>query len=320
MAQFSSTKDSCPIILLDCSGSTEHSIDVKKYFANIDNVLAYEINIAQRIMVGKNIKQVYVILWNYIGKVCSETPILVSDLTKIKMNSLGGTCLTKGLEVIPDKWINTSTNVNEKKEIYIFTDGEIEDDNIIISPLEKLINQGVRIQIITVEPNNINYVETKGDAGHKLFQAIKSNNLTKSVRRFSSYNEYHVLEPFISFDNPEEIDGFTSFQGEYFNIEEQEDELIDKVEDAVKSCETKDEIVKLAHDLSVTVYQMMKDKSIDEQNDINNKFADLFAESEIGSELFTQVNKMLMIEASNLLTGSGSSFHDFKDALILYET
>ena len=37
-------KDTCPIVLIDCSGSTEHSIDINTYFPNIDTVLKYEIN------------------------------------------------------------------------------------------------------------------------------------------------------------------------------------------------------------------------------------------------------------------------------------
>lgn len=74
-----------------------------------------------------------------------------------------------------------------------------------------------------------------------------------------------MLEPFISFDNPEDIEGFTPFQGEYYNVEEQKDELVDKVEEAIKTCETKEDIIKLAHDLSLTIHHIVKDKPVEEQ-------------------------------------------------------
>lgn len=306
--------NSYPILLFDCSGSTQHSINLEKYFQNVNTVLKYEINTAQRIMESKNITHVYVIMWNFTAIILSKTPILVSELTKISPESLGGTILSKGLEAIPEEWIIN----REKNELYIFTDGEIEDEDYVITPLKKLINNGITIQIITLEPNNINYVKTKGEAGHKLFQIIKSNGLTKSVRRFSSYNEHHVVEPFISFDNPEEITGFTPFHGTYYNIDEQEDELIEHIEDAIKSCETTEDVVKLAHELTTTICHIGKDKNIEDQIKINNQIADLFAESDIDPNIFTQVNKLLLLEANNHSNGSASSFQDFKDAMIVY--
>lgn len=310
------TTDTCPILLLDCSGSTEHSINLKKHkdYEHINTVLKYQVDKAKRLFTSMSIKFVYVILWNFKAQVCSMTPILVSDLSKIPITSLGGTCLSKGLDAIPEEWIK-----NKEKELYIFTDGEIEDEQIVVGPLKRLIDSNITIQIITIEPNDTNYIQTKGDAGHKIFQTIKNNNLTKSVRRFSSYNENHVYEPFISFDNPKEIDGFAAFQGVYYNIDDQQDELVDKVEEAIKACETKDEVIKLAHDLSTTIHHMTKDKDKDESNEINNQFGDLFAESSVDPGIFTQVNKMLLLEAGNLSNGSGSSYHEFKDALILYD-
>jgi hypothetical protein len=307
-------KDLCPIVLLDCSGSTEHSIDVNKYFSNVDTVLKYEINTCQRILKSKGINQMYLILWNFKSTIYSEKPILVDDLTKCNIESLGGTVLSKGLESIPEEWIDVKGG--QRKEMYVFTDGEIEDENIVANPLKKLIDGGIVIQIITIEPNSINYIESKGDAGHKLFQVIKTNGLTQSLRRFSSYNEYHVKEPFISFDNPEIIEGYAPFQGEYFNVEENKDDLVDKVEESINECKTKEELVKLAHDLTVTIHHMVKDKPVDEQLEINNEFADLFAETDIDHNIFTQVNKMLMLEVGNHSKGSASSYQDFKDALV----
>jgi hypothetical protein len=313
-----SAKDSYPIVLLDCSGSTEHSIDLTKYFKNndIDSVLKYEINTAQRILKSKGITHAYVIMWNFTGIILSQDPILVSEFTKIRTESLGGTCLSKGLEVIPEEWIKV--NGKEKKELYIFTDGEIEDEDAVVTPLKKLIDSGLTIHIVTIEPNNTNYIQTKGEAGQKLFQIIKINGLTRAVRRFSSYNEHHVFEPFISFDNPEAIEGFTPFQGKQYNIAEQQDELLDAVEQTIAACETKEDVVKVAHELTNTIHHITKDKAIEDQIEINNQFADLFADSTIDPSLFIQVNKLLLIEAGNHTNGAASSFHEFKDAMILY--
>lgn len=309
------SKKSFPIILLDCSGSTEHTINITNHieYKDVNTVLKYELATAQRIL-SKSNTWVYVILWNFSGIVLSPTPILVSELTKISSESFGGTCLSKGLEAIPEEWLKD----NENKELYIFTDGEIEDENYVVEPLKRLCESGNTIQIITVEPNNTNYIKTKGEAGYKIFQTIKSNGLTKSLRRFSSYNEHHVKEPFISFDNPPEIKGFTPFQGQYFNIEEQQDELFDKIEEEINTCKTKDELVKLAHDLTLTSYHMTKDKTAEEQVEINNQIADLFAESTVDPGIFIQVNKMMLLEAGNRINGKACEFHEFKDAMILY--
>lgn len=304
-----------PIAMFDCSGSTEHNINIPQYVERETNILKYEINIAQKIFKNKGYTHAYVIMWNSIGRLCSQEPILISEFNKIRLDSFGGTCLTKGLEIIPQEWISEKN----KREMYIFTDGEIEDDNYVSIPLKKLIESNVSIQIITVEPNDINYIQTKTEAGNKLFQALKTHSLTKSLRRFSSYNEYHVNEPFISFDNPEEIEGFTPFRGEYFNIDEQEDELIDKVEEIISQCETKEDIVKLAHDLTVTVSHMTKDKTEDEINEINAQFSDLFAENKVEPTIFSKVNNMLFLEAGNTSKGNGSTYHEFKNSLILFE-
>ncbi len=299
-----------PIIMLDCSGSTSRDIDISKYYKDVDNLLKYQINIAQRIL--RKFEYVYVIMWNYTGFALSPIPIRVSELAKICCESLGGTLLSKGFDAIPDEWINKTEN----NKLFIFTDGEIEDGENVAIPLKKLIDLKFTIQIITVEPNDINYMKTKADAGHVLFQIIKTNGLTKHVRRFSSYNEHHVIEPYICFDNPEEIKGFTLFKEVKYDIAEQKDELIDTVEDAIKNCETKDELIKIAHDISITVHHIIKDKPINEQLAIINEFADLFAESPVEPTLFTSINKLLLTEAENVSTGNASTFYDFKDALI----
>lgn len=307
-----------PIVMFDCSGSTEHEININKYNTDVTNVLKYEIYISQKIFKSKEITHAYVIMWNSNGRICSQEPILISEFSKIRLDSFGGTCLTKGFEVIPEEWIK-GENEKQKKELYIFTDGEIEDDCYVGFPLKELIKSNVSIQIITVEANDTDYVQTKAEAGNKIFQALKLNSLTKSLRRFSSYNEHHVIEPFISFDNPEEIEGFTPFRGKYFNTDIEQDDLIDKVEEIISQCETKEDIIKLAHDLTVTVSHMSKNKTTDEINEINSQFADLFAENKVDPMIFTKVNNLLITEANNNSNGNASTYHEFKDAMILFE-
>lgn len=311
----SSATNNFPIVMFDCSGSTELEVNVSQYFQGVNNVLCYEICIAQRILKAKKYTHAYVVMWNSTGRICSPEPINVLEFNKISLESFGGTYLTKGFEVIPQEWVVS----NNKREMYIFTDGEIEDDNYISIPLKKFIESNISIQIVTIEANNTNYVQTKAEAGNKLYQVLKRNGLTIHVRRFSSYNEHHVLEPFISFDNPEEMEGFTPFRGEYFDINEQQDELIEKIEESVSNCETKDDVVKLAHELTITVSHMTKNKTTDEINEINTQFADLFAENKVDPSIFTKVNNMLLLEANNNSNGNASTYHEFKDALILFE-
>jgi hypothetical protein len=308
------SNEAFPILLIDCSGSTEHNVNIP-YFKNVNTILKYQIELAKKIFTTKNIQYVYVIMWSYTARICSKLPILVSELTKIKQDSVGGTELAIALTAIPQEWI--SNNNNNKQELYIFTDGEIENENQVVAPLKQLIDSGITIQIVTVEPNNINYVQNKGEAGYKLFQVIKNNGLTTFVRRFSSYNEHHVLEPFISFDNPEEIEGFTPFCGKYYNINEEYDELLDTVEEKVKICTSVEEIAKLAHETTVTISHIVKNKSTEDHTEITSQIADIFAESNIAPTIFNQVNQMLLLETAKQSTGNGSIYQEFKDALIL---
>lgn len=216
--------------------------------------------------------------------------------------------------MIPEDWKQNKT----VSELYIFTDGEINDQNEVVEPLKELTKNNIKIYIIRVEPNNINYLNSNINIGNNIYKVVQDNNLTSFVKRFSSHNEYHVLEPFISFDNPDIDEGCVPFQGKQFYADDLFDEFIEYIENMIKSSD-KETIPKLAHDLSLSIHHITKNKTIPEKENINRIFTDLFSSADICPNMFNKIHKFLLIESEKHLQGKSSTYHEFKDAFVVKE-
>lgn len=306
--------DDCPICLIDNSGSTNQKVQTKMY--DEISILKYTLLKAQNYFVSIGVKNIYLMLWNDRASIYSFEPIEVSILDSPVLITKygGGTILGEALKSIPEKWINTK----KFTEMYIFTDGEITDDDKKITTLfTNLFDSNIKIQIITVEPNNTNYKLSNCNAGTKIFEIIQKAKLTSRVRRFSSYNGFHEDEPFIWFDNPDEINGHAPFKGKYFNIEKSKDDFIDFVEEEIVKCESKEDVVKIAHELTLTIYHMTKDSSDEHKLEINNSFADLFSLNDhVPPNMFKQINSLLLLEADKHTNGEATTYQGFKDAIV----
>lgn len=119
---FETTKtefDTCPIVLIDNSGSTSAVISKDGVFHQ--SVLNYELIVSKKYFESIGIKNVYLMFWNSYSQIYSHDPIPVSELTNINVYSSGGTNLGPALSAIPKSWIADKSNI----ELHIFTDGEI---------------------------------------------------------------------------------------------------------------------------------------------------------------------------------------------------
>ena len=305
--------DSCPIVLIDMSGSAERPIKLPGDF-NSRTVIDYEIEIVKRLFASTGISQIYLGFWNYQLQIASQNPINISTISSYKPKQpFGSTLLNVPLKSIPQHWLQNKSC----SELYIFTDGEIEDGDKITNQLKYLNSLKTKIQIITVEPNSINYLNSENIAGSTIYKAIKDNNLTSIIRRFSSYNEYHTHEPFISFDNPEQVDGYAIFDGKYFQIANSYDDFLDHVDERLASCESNNAIYKMAHDLTLTINHITKNKSHEEQNKITQEITDLFSNTTIDLSTFNKINTLLITESENHTKGQSTIFQEFRNALVV---
>jgi hypothetical protein len=245
--------DVCPIVLVDYSGSTSSK------FKNDNNVLDYEIKLVSQILSSKNINKLYFMFWDHnVYLPFEESSIDIKQLETLKIRPQGGTDLVPALERISKNWIK------DKKvcDIYIFTDGEISNNKNIKKIINDLLKDNIRIFINTVEANDGDYLNEDCSAGNTLYRIIKENSLTLKIKKFSSYNRMYDLIPFVNYDNPDVAPNYASFRGQYFRIDKTADFIV-YLEDIIKDAnKERTVLLKIVHELIVTLYYLTKDKSI----------------------------------------------------------
>ena len=298
-------KDTCPIVLIDKSGSTSSEmIRVDVIDDTSISVLDYEVKIATDILMEKGIKECYLGFWDNNIKWTSNEPIEVYKMVSYKPHSSGGTTLEPALVSIKNEWLENK----EVCEIYIFTDGEISDYGLGLGEIiKKLFQKNVKIQIVTVEPNEKNYLNSNCNAGHILYQIIKNQSLMGRVKKFVSYNKHHIETPFVSFDNPEIGPGYAPFEGKVFRTDKLSD-FVTYLSDYVQG-KNNNELLKIAHELTMTLYHLTKDRSMIIQRKIISMFCDLFADT----VLYRDIRNMFMQEIENHSKGKSNTFQSYKN-------
>jgi hypothetical protein len=329
--------DNCPIVLIDCSGSTSSNMFLRKKVLsnnsqptnpNINpesdsdtdtdsdfeeqefqtkqiNVLDYQLEVAKKHFESIGISSVYLMFWNSSLSIYSMEPTTVSSLDTIKKSPAGGTNLKPALKGIPQNWMENKSTC----DIYIYTDGEISDGKSAGEQIKKLFESNVRIYITTVEPNNSNYVNGDCQAGNSIYEAIQSNNLMGRVKKFSSYNKKYVGEPFVSFDNPDVGPSYAPFRGKCFRVDKTW-EFVNHLENVIKEeSVSDDQLLKLAHELTMTLYYLTKDRSLIMKHQIVNMFSDLFSSYSV----YRDVRKLFLEEIDNHSKGKSTTFQAYKN-------
>ncbi|KAJ6254586.1 hypothetical protein M0813_12188 [Anaeramoeba flamelloides] len=228
-----------------------------------------------------------------------------SDDDAIYINPNGLTFLNSALEQIPNEWCK------DKKicDLYIVTDGELSGRIQKTSELlKKLIEEyGIRIFILTVETNRINYREGNVTSGRRIYKMVRENGLTKNVKEFVSYNNYHKAQAFINFINPDLPRGYIPFRNENFKIEKLH-LFIKHIESLIQNTKDSFGMIKLAHELSISIYNINKHKAEHLQFGTIEIFCRLFE----GSVHYGEIREMFLKEIKNHMDGKSSTFTDYK--------
>ncbi|KAJ6252440.1 a-type inclusion protein [Anaeramoeba flamelloides] len=303
-----------PIVLIDNSGSTGTRMQNNK------NILQNEIEKISEKLTELGVEEVRLMFWDH--KFTNFGTYPVSDLLKIKVASAsslkrerqinknvigpqGATYLDCVLEHLPKGWYQDK----KVSDLYIVTDGELSGKIRRTSELLKeLIEEfGIRIFIMTVESNGTNYSEGNISSGRAIYRMIRENGLMKNVKEFVSFNNYHKDIPFINFMNPDLPRGYIPFRKENFKLEKLPS-FIGHIQKIIQSTKDNIDMIKLAHELSISIYNINKHKAEHLQFGTIEIFCRLFE----GSKQYGEIREMFLKEIKNHMSGKSSTFTDYK--------
>lgn len=305
-----------PILLVDVSGSTLTNTK------SGNSIMKREFLIAQQLCKNKNISKAHVICW-------SDTAILYENYEVDKLTKLTepcekmakGTTLVSGLKLIKRGFFEE----NKRTNIIIVTDGEINDrSKNIRCELDLLSEHNINIQIIAVEKGEKNYLTKECHVGNALFTIIRYNHMSRFINRFSIYNDLDI--EFVNFSNPIVPDGYIPFREMMFkksNIASFLSHFSELVQEISQSKDEpkiiKSKYLKLAHELSLSIYYMTKSKEGDNDKlyhyrmSLIDLFSGVFKDSN-DMQIYADVRSLLLDEISNHISGTASTFTDIRKA------
>jgi len=290
-------KDKNPIVFIDTSGSTAGFLP-----HNNISILQNELMLVSKIFRQKGIENIYLMFWNDSFKIVSNLTN-INDLDN-KIESSGGTSLAQALKNIPNEWIENK----EVTELYIFTDGDIQDSIETANEFKNMLIKNIKINIITVESNSYNYLNSNCQAGNTIYNAIRQNSLTNKLKSFISYNSYHKDIPFCSLNNPDVELGYAPFRDKCFKVT-QITEFLNHIEGLIEEIKNdNDKLLKLLHELSLSVSYLTKNKSVQVQRQLIGIFSDLFSDTGI----YKQTRELLLNEINNHAHGTATTFQAYK--------
>ena len=296
-------KNKVPIILIDVSGST-NSIFLRESKLIVRD---YEFKLAIDYCNKNNIDIANLICWSSQAILFENQDMNdIDDIHNRYKNIISGTHLMSGLSQIKESFFAD----NYMTDIIIITDGEIDDSgNEVAKKFKELSKYKMNIQIIAVEPNSVDYYTANANcsAGNRLYSLIRNNKMTRLVNRFSIYNQKET--EFVNLFNPIIPDGFIPFQDKMFKRSDFTNfvtYLINIVDEMSELDKVK--YLKLAHELSLSLYHLIKNKSYTEQMSITDFFANFFKDL----EFYTEIRKLLIDEVNNHISGKSSTFTELR--------
>ena len=298
--------DTNPIIMIDMSGSTDVYMDKG---TNRTNVLDLEKIHISNLLKDRKIEDCHVMFWNDTFNITNINK--VNNINNYKVKPNGGTNVATAINNIPSDWYKTS------KDIYIVTDGEICDVSEFSKCLNKLYEDGKKIYIVTVEPNDYNYILSDVSAGSTIFEEIKNSKKTFMVKQFICYNKNHNKsnEPFVNFSNPEIGPEMSVFREKAFRVDKTAEfvkhisELIDEISLIQNDKEKETALLKLSYDLTISIHFLTKNRPLSIKRALVNLFCDLFVK--VGS--YRIIRKMLLDEVDNMELGTANTYQGYKN-------
>lgn len=331
---------SLPIILIDVSGSTDTNMKSDK------TIRVYEFEIAKQLI--EKYGSANVVCWSTtafsLGTISSKDleGDSLTDIYKRCKKISSGTHLMCGLNLIQNEWLS-----DKSTELIIITDGEISDSSKHLSAkLNELSGRKIVMKIIAVEVGKKNYLTSQCNVGNALYRMIRENGMTRLVNKFLIYNDLDT--EFVNFSNPIVPDEYIPFREYMFHradfgkfikyfvqlvnelktkypMSQSNDENLkqilhgndsdiefddDKDEEIIKNTDTnKMMYLKLAHDISLSIYHLTKSKSYQEQVGIIDTFSSIFKDVPV---IYTDIRKLMLEEVNNHMTGRATTFTSLK--------
>jgi len=328
---------SLPIILIDVSGST----DTKMYSGK--TIRVYEFEITKRLV--ERYGSANVVCWSTtafsLGTISSKDleGDSLTDIYKRCKKISSGTHLMCGLDLIQNEWLSDNST-----ELIIITDGEISDSSKNLSArLSELSKRKIVMKIIAVEVGTKNYLTSQCNVGNALYRMVRENGMTRLVNKFLIYNDLDT--EFINFSNPNVPDEYVPFREQMFHRADfgkfirhvvqlvtelqakypvtqsvdvpkqpshvyEDGEEYEYEEEFIENTDTNRMVyLKLAHDISLSIYHLTKSKGYQEQVGIIDTFSSIFKEVPV---LYADIRKLMLEEVNNHMTGRATTFTSLK--------
>ena len=314
-------RNSIPIVLIDISGSTktrlQSSEKIKKPNRSSDvdawknTIRDYEFKLAHDVCKANGYDKAHVICWSDTAKLFESYEISnINEIFKETIKIANSTHLMSGLELIDYSWLDE----NKITDVFIITDGEIQDSyDTLSNKIRDLCDKSISIQIIAVEPDTNNYLTTQCSVGNALYRMIRNHSMSRFINRFSIYNELYT--EFVNLSNPTVPNEYVPFRDTMFK-KTALSHFINHVIELVTQIKNENGLdekikhmkyMKLAHEISLSVYYLTRDKTYQHQMSIIDLFSNMFKDAD---NVYCDVRKLLLEEVNNHMTGKSTTFTD----------
>ena len=298
--------DKCPFILIDSSGSTCSIFEAGagKNGENI-TVLKKEIEITRNLMEEYKIPECYCYFWNNSYENCGKVRKNYFDNKPEDISSAGGTNISPVLNEVKKNIFDDKMN---NKDIYIITDGEVSDSNAIQKIVNDLYAEKINIYIFSVEDNNNDYLNGNCNAGTSLTKALNKNQQTNLLKKIVNYNQYHK-QGFISLYNFDVPEGFLPFRDSIFSVNDMSN-FIEFLKNEIKQFNNdENKLLKLAHELTRTLFTYTKEKDMKFRNFIVSNFSKYFDSTPI----YSKIRGLLLNEIDNHVNHRSTSYQEYRN-------
>jgi hypothetical protein len=287
----------------------------------IKTVLEMECEKVIEMLKNNKIEEFHLLFWNstcdYIGKYkTADFENIQTNKTDYSYNFGSKVIKPEGCtHIVPVlkkvKEIMSEGNM-KNKDIYIFTDGEVNDSdysakNDMKEVFSELFHQGSKIYISTVEPNDNDYINSNCHAGSVLYDRIKEYQQTNFIKKVENFNYKHHSKSFVSLFNQDVPEGYLPF-GEKLFLESDFQQFIEFLKEEIKKS-NKNHLLKLVHNLSRTIFYMTKNKETQLRRMIINNISTYFD----GTEVYANVRNMLTNEIDNHINNKSTTFQEYRD-------
>jgi len=183
-----------PVVMLDYSGS------VSCNFSKAIKIFEKLVLLLKDVAVHDNFDLVNLIMWSSTGKYMGQTKVSDIDGTALYLSepiSSGATNLYAGLKMIPNDIYNNIPGIeNEIIPIYVFTDGDINEEEGKLSEKIREMNQiGKKLKydlrMIVLESNDTDYLINDCTSGNTLVRIVRQNNLRDFIKYILFFNRLY---------------------------------------------------------------------------------------------------------------------------------